>query len=331
MSWVFSSRSGSACEPCPGSSPSDDPEQIIGSRLAALTFMHLGCLGVLGTGWSWTALGLAVLLYAVRAFGLTAFYHRYFAHRAFRTSRVFQFVGALLGCLALQKGPLWWAGHHRKHHQSSDREEDVHSPTQHGFLWAHLGWFLSTRNNALRADLVRDWLRFPELCWLDQHGRLVAAMFAAGIYATGEILRLFAPALATTGPMLLVWCFFLSTVLLYHATYSVNSVAHLFGSRRYPTSDSSRNNLMVALLTMGEGWHNNHHHYPASARQGFFWWEIDLSYYALVVLEQMRIVWDLREVPKRVLAHGPQGSLPATEPSGDAQLADIGSPETRLS
>ena len=276
----------------------DKPDWL---RLGALVFMHAGCLAVLWVGWSWAAVGLAAMLYLGRAFGLTGFYHRYFSHRAFKTSRWLQFVGGLLGCLALQKGPLWWAAHHREHHRSSDREGDVHSPHVHGFVWAHMGWFLTPRNNELRADLIRDWMKFPELRWLDRLAPLVALLFAATLYGLGELLHVLMPGLRANGPQLLVWGFFLSTVTLYHATYSVNSLAHMFGSRRFATADNSRNNLLVAMLTLGEGWHNNHHHYPSSARQGFFWWEIDATYYVLVGLERLGLVWDLRPVPQHVL------------------------------
>jgi stearoyl-CoA desaturase (delta-9 desaturase) len=279
----------------------DKPDWL---RLLALVSMHAGCLAVLWVGWSWTAVNLAALSYVGRAFGLTGFYHRYFSHRAFKTSRWFQFAGALLGCLALQKGPLWWAAHHREHHRSSDREGDVHSPHVHGFLWAHMGWFLTPRNNELRADLVRDWLKFPELGWLDRCAPVVAVLFAAAVYGLGELLDARMPGLGTDGPMLLVWVFFLATVALYHATYSVNSLAHWFGSRRFPTADDSRNNALVAILTMGEGWHNNHHYFPSSARQGFLWWEIDPTYYLLAGLQRLGIVWELREVPQRVITAG---------------------------
>jgi len=271
-------------------------------RLSALAFMHLGCLGAIWTGWSWTAVTLAAVLYLVRAFGLTAFYHRYFAHRTFKTSRWFQFAGAALGCLALQKGPLWWAAHHREHHRSSDREGDVHSPHVHGFLWAHMGWFLSPRNNELRWELIRDWLKFPELRLLDRFAPLVAVLYGALLYGLGEWLAVWWPGLETNGPQVLVWCFFISTVALYHATYSVNSLAHLYGSRRFPTADHSRNNFLVALLTLGEGWHNNHHYYPSSARQGFSPYEIDLTFYVLSGLKRLGLVWDLRGVPPHILS-----------------------------
>ena len=257
-------------------------------RLAALVFMHAGCLGVCWAGFSPTALALAAFFYLTRAFALTAFYHRYFSHRAFKTSRWLQFLGAVLGSTAMQKGPLWWAAHHRDHHRCADSEGDVHSPQVHSFAWAHMGWFLTPRNNELRETLVRDWLRFPELRWVDRYAAVIAVLFAAGLYALGEMLHSKMPALRTNGPQLIVWCFFISTVFLYHVTYSVNSFAHLVGTRRFPTADGSRNNFVVALLALGEGWHNNHHHYPTSARQGFYPWEIDLTYYVLV---RARTAW----------------------------------------
>jgi stearoyl-CoA desaturase (delta-9 desaturase) len=164
-----------------------------------------------------------------------------------------------------------------------------------------MGWFLTPRNNELRADLIRDWMKFPELRWLNRCAPLVALLLAATLYGLGELLHVLMPGLRANGPQLLVWGFFLSTVTLYHATYSVNSLAHMFGSRRFATADDSRNNLLVAMLTLGEGWHNNHHHYPSSARQGFFWWEIDPIYYVLVGLERLGLVWDLRPVPQHVL------------------------------
>jgi stearoyl-CoA desaturase (delta-9 desaturase) len=266
--------------------------------------MHVGCLAVVLVGWSLTAVAVAFAMYIVRAFGLTAFYHRYFSHRAFKTSRWFQFAGGLLGCLALQKGPLWWAAHHREHHRSSDHLGDVHSPHVHSVLWAHMGWFLTPKNNELRTELIRDWLKYPELYWLDRFAPIVALLYGLAVFALGVALEARFPELGTNGLQLLVWGFFVSTVFLYHATYSVNSIAHLFGRRRYATDDHSRNNWLVAVFTLGEGWHNNHHHYPSAARQGFFWWEIDCTYYALLVLQRLGLVWQLRTVPEQVLHEG---------------------------
>jgi stearoyl-CoA desaturase (delta-9 desaturase) len=173
-----------------------------------------------------------------------------------------------------------------------------------------MGWFLTPRNNELRVELIRDWMRFPELFWLDRCAPVIAVLFAGALYALGELLRAFAPELGTTGPQLLVWCFFISTVALYHATYSVNSLAHLFGSRRFATTDDSRNNALVAFLTLGEGWHNNHHFYPASARQGFYRWEFDPTYYMLVALERLGLVWNLRVVPPHVWTAAAEAKQP---------------------
>ena len=167
-----------------------------------------------------------------------------------------------------------------------------------------MGWFLTPANNQLRSALVRDWTKYPELRYLDRYSAVIALLYGAGLYGFGELLAWASPGLKTDGPQLLVWCFFMSTVFLYHVTYSVNSFAHLFGSRRFSTRDDSRNNVVVAFLALGEGWHNNHHHYPSSARQGFYWWELDLTYYVLVALTKVGLVWDLRPVPEHVLREG---------------------------
>ena len=174
----------------------DRPDFI---RVSALVFMHVGCLGVLWVGVSRLALALAAFFYFTRAFALTAFYHRYFSHRAFRTSRWFQFLGALLGCTALQKGPLWWAAHHRDHHRFADSEGDVHSPHVHGFSWAHFGWFLTPANNELRANLVRDWLKFPELRYLDRYAAAIALLFALMLYGGAKSFRPCFPGRERTG------------------------------------------------------------------------------------------------------------------------------------
>ncbi|HEU5359857.1 MAG TPA: fatty acid desaturase, partial [Candidatus Deferrimicrobiaceae bacterium] len=208
------------------------------------------------------------------------------------------------GSSSAQRGPLWWAAHHRHHHRFSDTEEDIHSPLRHGFWWSHIGWITSTRNFPTRLELVGDFACFPELRFLDRFDILVPVLLAAGLYAGGDILSRFAPELGTNGPQLLVWGFFVSTTVLFHATSTINSLDHLLGSKRYDTGDGSRNNVWLAFLTLGEGWHNNHHHYAIAARQGFFWWEVDLTYYGLVVLSWLGIVRDLRPVPEGVRSQG---------------------------
>ena len=271
--------------------------------LRALPFlaMHAGCLGVLWVGVSPVAVAMAGLLYAVRMFAITAFYHRYFSHRAFHTSRPVQALFAMVGAASVQRGPLWWAAHHRHHHHHADTLEDRHSPRVHGFLWSHAGWFLTAEAFATDHRRVKDLAHYPELRWLDRYDTAVPLLLAACLYALGALLERFAPALGTDGPQMLVWGFFVSTVALFHATVTINSLAHLYGRRRFPTRDDSRNNLWLALLTFGEGWHNNHHFYPGSARQGFRWYEIDLTWYGLRLMQSLGLVWDLRPVPAWVM------------------------------
>ncbi len=265
-------------------------------RILPFLGMHLACLGIIWVGISPIAVAVAVALYVLRMFAITGFYHRYFSHRSFRTSRAAQFAFALLGASAVQRGPIWWAAHHRHHHAHSDRREDVHSPVQRGFLWSHMGWFLSRQHFQPPLDRVRDLLRFPELRWLDRFDIVVPFALAVALFATGAALERFAPGLGTSAWQLLVWGFFVSTVACYHGTYTINSLCHVWGRRRYATRDNSRNNALLALITLGEGWHNNHHHYPMSVRQGFYWWELDLTYYLLRLLAALGIVWDLKPV-----------------------------------
>jgi stearoyl-CoA desaturase (delta-9 desaturase) len=261
--------------------------------------VHLACLAALYTGVTWSALAVCLALFWLRMFGVTAGYHRYFSHRSYKTSRPFQFVLALLGTLAVQKGVLWWSANHRVHHKYSDQEGDIHSPVQRGFWWAHVGWILGPDYEATDLDRIPDMAKYPELRWLNEHYLVPPVALAVVLYLVG-------------GPTWLVWGFFVSTTVLWHATFTINSLAHVWGTRRYDTTDASRNNLWLALLTMGEGWHNNHHRYMNSARQGFFWWEIDLSYYVLRVLSWCGLVWDLHQPPRKLLA--PVPAPPGIEP-----------------
>jgi len=250
--------------------------------------LHIACLGVFWTGVSWKAIGLCAALYAIRMFGITGGYHRYFSHRSYRTSRVFQFVLAFIGCASAQKGPLWWAANHRHHHKHSDLDTDAHSPLR-GFWWSHVGWFLSPKYDATAFHLIGDFAKYPELRWLNHYWMVPPTILAVAC------LQLF-------GAQGLFWGFFVSTVLLHHWTFSINSLSHMFGSVRYPTGDESRNNFLLALFTFGEGWHNNHHYYAAATRMGFAWWEIDVSYYVLKLLSLVGIVWGIKEPPRLVLA-----------------------------
>ncbi len=252
--------------------------------------MHLACLAVLFVGVNGTALALFAATYLIRMFGITGVYHRYFAHRSYRTSRFVQFLLACVGGSALQKGPLWWASHHRRHHRHSDTPDDPHSPLVTSFWWAHIGWILSMDSSHTPWQDIKDWARYPELRWLDRFHWLPGIVLAVICYLIGDWSGL-------------VWGFVVSTVVLYHATFSINSISHLFGSRRYATSDDSRNNFLLALITLGEGWHNNHHHYQSSANQGFMWWEIDISYAVLRCLSWVGLIWDLRKPGTRVLKY----------------------------
>ncbi len=260
----------------------DDADRIDWVKSIPFLAVHLVALGAVVLGpFSWGLLALAIGSYYVRMFGITAGYHRYFSHRSYRTGRAFQLVLAVLGATSTQKGVLWWAAHHRDHHRFSDRPEDIHSPVQRGFWWSHVGWIMSRRYSATKLDRVKDFARYPELRWLDRFHAVPPIAYAAALWAVGGV-----PAL--------LWGYFVSTVLLWHGTFLVNSLAHVIGRRRYPTDDASGNSFLIALTTMGEGWHNNHHHYQSTANQGWFWWEIDVTYYVLQALAALGIVSDLR-------------------------------------
>lgn len=243
--------------------------------------------GAIWIGFSGAALAWLLGSYLVRMFLVTGVYHRYFSHRAYKTSRWFQALLALLGASAVQKGPLWWAAHHRWHHKHSDDELDIHSPIRRGFWWSHMFWILARKYRATEMDRVKDLAVYPELRWIDRNELLLAVAYGVVYYLLG----------GWTG---LIWGYFVGTVLLWHCTFFINSLCHVWGNRRYPTTDTSRNNFFLAMLTLGEGWHNNHHHYQRSARQGFYWWEIDISYYVLLLLQALRLVWDVQGVPRHI-------------------------------
>lgn len=247
-----------------------------------------------------TDLLVCAFFYFSRMFGIAGVYHRYFSHRTYSTSRVFQFALAFWACTSAQKGPLWWAAHHRHHHRYSDQPEDVHSPTQRGFWWSHVGWILAPRFDKTDLDAIRDFSKYPELRFLNRFHLLPPVLFAATLLALG-------------GLHLFVWGFLVSTVVLWHGTFTINSLAHVFGRRRFETTDTSRNSLLLALLTTGEGWHNNHHYYPGSMTQGFYWWQIDVTGYLVRLLSWLGLVWDIRTAPPRVLALGRGRAEPKSE------------------
>jgi len=257
-------------------------------RSTIFVLSHLAVLGAFWSGVTWESVVLCFVLLVVRVWGITAGYHRYFSHRTYKTSRAFQFFLALLAQSSSQKGVLWWAAHHRVHHKLSDQPGDVHSPVQNGFIYSHVGWIFDDTEET-RWDKIRDFAKYPELRWLNRWHWVPPAALGVACFLAG-------------GWSALVVGFFLSTVLCWHGTYTINSLTHLFGRRRYVTTDTSRNSLVLALVTFGEGWHNNHHYYQSTANQGFFWWEIDISYYVLRLLSLFGLVRDLRTPPAHVLA-----------------------------
>lgn len=263
-------------------------EDVVYPSAIPFVLVHLACIGAIWSGITWEALTICVALYWLRIFAIGAGYHRYFSHRAYSTSRVFQLVLAVAAQTTAQKSVLWWAAMHRHHHLHSDTEDDAHSPRHKGFLYSHIGWVFARKNDSADLGKVADLASFPELRFLHRFELLPALALAALCFLAA-------------GWSGLVVGFLWSTVLVYHATFCINSLAHVSGSARYVTGDDSRNNWLLALFTMGEGWHNNHHAFQSSVRQGFRWWEIDLTYYLLRLLSWVGVVWDLKTPPERVL------------------------------
>lgn len=277
-----------------------DPETFSPMGVIPFTLVHIGAVvGVWMVGWSPGLVAAAVFSYSIRMWAITVGFHRYFSHRSFKTSRTFQFILAFIGMCSAQKGVLWWAAHHRHHHRHADHEPDIHSPTLRGFLWSHMGWFLCTRYDDTDFEQIKDFAKYPELRWMNRWEMVPSIAVGALVWAIW-------------GWPVFVWAGLVATTVLWHGTFVINSLCHVFGKRRFATTDTSKNSLILALITFGEGWHNNHHFFPSSARQGFYWWEIDLSYYSLKVLEKLGIVWDIRGVPESVLARGREADAQAT-------------------
>jgi len=286
---------------------------VVHAQAIPFVLVHLSCLAAIWTGVTWQTLTICAALYWLRIFAIGAGYHRYFSHKSYSTSRAFQFVLAFLSQTTAQNSVLWWASQHRRHHLYSDTENDTHSPVQRGFFYAHVGWIFDRKHQ--KADLVRveDLARFPELRWLDRY-ELVPAV------ALGTLCYLIA------GWGGVVVGFLWSTVLVYHSTFCINSLAHVHGKRRFVTGDQSRNNWFLALFTMGEGWHNNHHACQSSARQGFRWWEVDATFYVLTALSWIGVVWDLKQPPEALRRGEHRPSERAIERAA-AQLAARFNPE----
>lgn len=263
-------------------------DDIIYPSAVPFVLVHLACIAAIWSGVTWQAVAICVALYWVRIFAIGAGYHRYFSHRAYSTGRVFAFVLAFLAQTSAQKSVLWWAAKHRHHHLHSDTKQDVHSPRHRGFVYSHVGWIFARQHDPVDLVKVADFARWPELMWLQK-------------YELGPAIALGALCFLVAGWSGLVVGFFWSTVLVYHVTFCINSLAHVRGRVRYVTGDDSRNNWLLALFTMGEGWHNNHHACQSSVRQGFRWWEIDPTYAILKALSWLGMVWDLKTPPERLL------------------------------
>jgi stearoyl-CoA desaturase (Delta-9 desaturase) len=268
--------------------PADDHDDIVYPSAIPFVLMHLACFAAIWTGITWQAAALGIGLYWLRIFGIGAGYHRYFSHKAYSTSRAFQFFLAVLSQSTTQKSVLWWAAKHRHHHLHSDTEADVHSPRHQGFLYSHLGWIFARKHDSFDPVKVEDLMRYPELRFLHKYEQLPGFVLAVICF------------LIAGWPGLVVG-FFWSTVAVYHGTFCINSLAHVHGRKRYVTGDDSRNNWLLAIFTMGEGWHNNHHAFQSSVRQGFRWWEYDMTFYILTVLSWFGVVWDMKKPPEAVL------------------------------
>jgi stearoyl-CoA desaturase (delta-9 desaturase) len=261
--------------------------------------VHLSPLLIFVTGGTFVDWMICLILYFGRMFFVTAGYHRYFAHKTYKTSRVFQFIIAFFAQTSLQKGALWWASSHRDHHKFSDTPPDPHSNKIYGFWYSHIGWIVGPDFKKTHYDKIKDFAKFPELVWLNKAHLIPPLFLMVVVFVVGGYLN----AGSVSGIMEHGWSslvigFFTSTVILLHGTFTINSLTHMFGSKRYKSNDESRNNFFLALITMGEGWHNNHHYYQSSVRQGFYWWEIDVTYYILKMMSWVGLVWDLRPIPK---------------------------------
>ena len=287
-----------------------DKEDIVHPRVLPFIIVHLACFAIFWVDVQpidWIICGA---LYVIRMFGITAGYHRYFSHRSFKTSRAFQFFLAFLGQSSAQRGALWWAAKHREHHKYSDTEQDIHSPVQHGFWYSHVLWIFSKRGQTADYSIIKDFQKYPELVWLNKWDRLPPFLLGVLVWAVA-------------GWSGLVVGFFVSTVILFHGTFTINSLAHVIGKQPYATGDHSRNNLFLAIITLGEGWHNNHHHFPSATPQGFYWWQIDITYYILKTLSFFRIVWDLRLPPAHVVEGKRRLSLTTIENAAHQLAASV--------
>ena len=259
-------------------------------QIAVFWLVQASAVLMFAVPFRWAFVALWAASHFSRALGLTLIFHRYLAHRAFQMNRVARFVWAFIGTAAMQKGPLWWAGHHVNHHRYADRDGDPHSPSVSGFYYAHIGWFLNdTRHDQLPPSnpVIRDFSKDFEIAWLERFFVVPPLLLAIAMFLAG-------------GLPWLVWGFCVPTVTLAHSTFAINTINHMFGSRRFETLDASRNNLLTAFFAVGEGWHNNHHRYQRAARNGFYWWEFDPTWYVIRAMAAVGLVWGIQSVPTRI-------------------------------
>lgn len=249
--------------------------------------LHLIPLSLFWLDTQWWHWAVCIGLYFGRMFFISAAYHRYFSHKTFKTSRWFQFVLAFMAQTSAQKGALWWAAHHRLHHKYSDTDLDPHSPARKGIWYAHYGWIYDPKNAPTHYEHIPDFAKYPELVWLNKFKLMPAVVLAVVLFLIGS------------WPLLVVG-FFVSTILLWNGTFLINSAAHLIGKQRFVTGEDSKNSWLLAILCLGEGWHNNHHYKQFTTKFGFHWWEIDMTYIGLRILSWFGLVWDLKvlhEIP----------------------------------
>ena len=296
LAWFDSHAAAQACR--------DDDQRVDWLRNLPFLALHVACLGILWVGFSWTAAAVCVGLFLIRMLAITAVYHRLLAHRAYQAPRWLVFIGAFIANASGQRGPLWWAAHHRLHHRDSDEPGDAHSPARRGFLRSHILWFMTPGAFRTRLEMIPDFARHRELLFLDRFDNIAPLTLAVACLLAGYALEIWAPGLGTNAWQLFIWGFCISTVLCAHATFTVNSLAHAWGGRAYATGDDSRNNWFIAVITLGEGWHNNHHRYPLAAAQGFAWWQYDPTLWVLRGLAAIGLVHDLKPVPDRILVEG---------------------------
>ncbi len=270
-------------------------------RFIPLLILHLSCGLVYFAGFSWVAFGVAFFAYALRMFAVTGFLHRYFAHRSFKTGRITQFVFAFIATASCQRGPLWWAANHRDHHKYSDTPNDTHSPYQLSFFDSHIGWVYWKENLETKHHNIKDFSKYKELVWLDKYDLIPAALYIVFLYFLGLGLQTYYPGLETGPFQMIVWGFCISTVFLLHMVLSVNTICHLFGKQKFKTTDYSRNNWLMAIFTLGEGWHNNHHRFPNSMRQGFLWYEYDITGYIIRFFALIGLVTDIKPIPPNII------------------------------